>query len=65
MIGRTRLDLTTKIGDIISTYLEEVGEDIVTVTDQVKHQHTVTVTIEHMLTEKILIPLYPDLEFAM
>ena len=64
VIGRRRLDLTYTIREIISTCLEELEEDIVTVTDQVNHQHIVAATIERMLA-KTLIPLCPDLDVAM
>ena len=59
LLARQRRDAPTMIGDIISTYLEEVEEYIRTIPDQNSHQQVVPVTVERMLTENILVPLFP------
>ena len=65
LMGRRRLDLTTTIGDAISTYLEEVDEYISTVADQINRQHIASTTIECMVAETSLMPFCSDLTVDM
>ena len=62
---RNELKLTTMIGDIISTYLEDVEEYLHTEEQQLIQHHLLLETLEKMIAEQILYLPRPQAQVLM